>query len=157
MSDRTSTTPGDVATTESAVIVESFLTALAHGDVDAALPLLTDDIAWINASLPTLRGARLVGRVLRSLNGGRLRFDVIMHEIAVTDGGIVLTERTDLLAVGPLSVEFWVCGTFELRGGKVAVWRDYFSVLNFTGAIVVGLARLTLGRRGPRFTGYLGA
>ncbi|MGB6073792.1 MAG: limonene-1,2-epoxide hydrolase family protein, partial [Rhodococcus sp. (in: high G+C Gram-positive bacteria)] len=34
--------------------------------------------------------------------------------------------------------EFWVCGTFELRDGKVAVWRDYFDNVDFLKGLVRG-------------------
>ncbi|TQF73901.1 epoxide hydrolase [Rhodococcus spelaei] len=149
-------TPPLDAAADSATAVESFLTALARGDVDSALGMITDDIEWVNVSLPTLRGARLVGRSLRAMNSPWLGFDAILHHVASTDG-VVLTERTDLLSLGPLSIEFWVCGTFELRDGKVAVWRDYFSFRDLLRGTVIGLVRLALGRRGGRSTGYLGA
>lgn len=139
--------------TEAITTVERFLTALAHGDVAAARPLITDDLEWRNVSLPTLRGARAI-QVLRGLAKPWLRFDVILHHIAA-EGDVVLTERTDLLAVGPLTIEFWVCGTFELRGGRIAVWRDYFSARDILRGTAIGVARLVTGRRGGRSTGYL--
>ena len=39
------------------------------------------------------------------------------HRIA-QDGGTVLTERTDAIIIGPLRLQFWVCGAFEVRDGK---------------------------------------
>lgn len=148
-------TPPLDAATDSVTVVVSFLTALARGDVDSALEMVTDDIEWVNVGFPTLRGARLVGRSLRATNSPWLRFDAILHHIAAADGA-VLNERTDLVTVGPLGIEFWVCGTFELRDGKIAVWRDYFSLRDLVRGTVVGLVRLALGRRGGRSTGYLG-
>lgn len=141
--------------TDSATVVESFLTAMARGHSAEAVALLTDDIAWTNVGLPTLRGARLVGRSIRAMDSGRLGFDVIVHHIAA-EGDVVLTERTDMLTIGPVSVEFWVCGTFEVRDGRIAVWRDYFSLKDMLRGTAVGLGRLALGRRGGRSTGYLG-
>ena len=26
---------------------------------------------------------------------------------------------------------FWVCGTFEVSGGKIVLWRDYFDLGTF--------------------------
>ncbi|EME20371.1 limonene-1,2-epoxide hydrolase family protein [Rhodococcus triatomae] len=146
--------PAPPATTSTAV-VEEFLTALAHSDLDAATALVTEDIVWQNVSLPTLRGARAVA-ALRGLARPSVNFDVIVHNITST-GNVVQTERTDLIAVGPLSVEFWVCGTFEVRDGRIAVWRDYFSYRDSLRGLIVGLYRLARGRRGGRSTGYLGA
>ena len=53
-----------------------------------------------------------------------------IHRIA-TDGNAVLTERTDALIFGPVRLQFWVCGTFEVRGGRITVWRDYFDAFDF--------------------------
>ncbi|SEL14460.1 limonene-1,2-epoxide hydrolase family protein [Rhodococcus maanshanensis] len=141
-------TPADV------LVVREFLAALARTDVDTAAAYLHSEIAWHNVSLPILRGYPLVTRVLRQLARPGLRFDVIMHH-AAGEYGMVLTERTDLLGVGPLNAEFWVCGTFELRDGKIAVWRDYFSIRDVVRGILVGAARAVTGRRGGRGTGYL--
>lgn len=135
-------------------VVHDFLAALARADIDAAAAHLHPEIAWHNVSLPILRGYPTVTRVLRLLARPGLRFDVIVHHSA-GENGTVLTERTDLLGIGPVSVEFWVCGTFELRDGKIAVWRDYFSLRDLIRGTVVGVARAAVGRRGGRGVGYL--
>ena len=122
---------------DDAQTVRTFLTALQSGDLDAATAMLTDDAQWINVSLPTIRGRASIERVMRfcfvRLNGS---FRVAFHNVAARDG-IVLTERTDELAFGPLQQRFWVYGRFELRDGKIAVWRDSFD----WGDMLVGLAR----------------
>ena len=122
---------------DDAQTVRAFLKALQAGDLDAATAMLTDDAEWINVSLPTIRGRVAIERVLRfcfvRLRGS---FRVEFHNIAARDG-IVLTERTDEIAFGPLEHRFWVYGRFELRDGKIAVWRDSFD----WGDALVGLAR----------------
>jgi len=49
-----------------------------------------------------------------------------------------------------VAAEFWVCGTFEVRDGKIVLWRDYFDWGTFLMAGVRGLGRALLGagRRG---------
>lgn len=148
-------TSTDLDATASIAVVERFLTALTHSDVDTAVALTTDDLVWHNVGVPPLRGARAV-QALQGLARPWMRFDVILHNVT-SDGSVVLTERTDLLALGPVTLEFWVCGTFELRDGKVAVWRDYFSMRDMLRGLAVGVGRLMLGRRGGRSSGYLGA
>jgi hypothetical protein len=49
-------------------------------------------------------------------------------EAGDTRNGILLTERTDSARGRWFSLEFWVCGTFEVRDGKIALWRDYFDL-----------------------------
>lgn len=114
--------------------------ALTALDVDAAAELMTDDIVWTNVSLPTLRGKKRVTRALRMVTRPWLSFDAQMHHI-VGDDRTVLTERTDYVTLGPLRIDFWVCGTFELRDGKVAVWRDYFSWRDVGWGFLAALGR----------------
>ena len=70
---------------------------------------------------------------------GRVGFEVKFHRIAA-DGNTVLTERTDALIIGPLRLQFWVCGVFEVHGGRITLWRDYFDMLDITKATLRGLA-----------------
>jgi limonene-1,2-epoxide hydrolase len=69
---------------------------------------------------------------------GRASFEVKTHRIAV-NGSSVLTERTDVLQFGPLRLQFWVCGVFEVHNGRITLWRDYFDMWNFTKALVRGV------------------
>ncbi len=57
-------------------------------------------------------------------------FEVKFHRIAA-EGNAVLTERTDALIFGPLRLQFWVCGVFEVHGGRITLWRDYFDAFDF--------------------------
>ena len=56
------------------------------------------------------------------------------------DGNTVLTERTDALIFGRVRLNFWVCGVFEVRDGRITLWRDYFDLFDMTKALVRGLA-----------------
>jgi limonene-1,2-epoxide hydrolase len=69
---------------------------------------------------------------------GRASFEVKTHRIAV-NGSSVLTERTDVLQFGPLRLQFWVCGVFEVHNGRITLWRDYFDMWNFTKALARGV------------------
>jgi limonene-1,2-epoxide hydrolase len=130
----------------SIVTVQSFLDALASGELDAATDLLTDDIAWHNTSLPTVRGRSRVRGMLHGMARPWVGFEVVTHHIA-TDGDVVLTERTDIFRLGPVEIGFWVCGTFHLRDGRIAVWDDHFSPGNMALGALRGLVRAAAGRR----------
>jgi limonene-1,2-epoxide hydrolase len=129
-------------------VVEAFFAALADRDVDRATRYLTPDVVWQNTTLPTVRGLPAVRRALSLANRPALRFEAEMQNI-VGDGETVLTERIDTLFVGPLRSTFWVCGTFELRDGRIEVWRDRFSWGNVAVGTVTATAR-SLRRRGRR-------
>ncbi|MEU5841983.1 limonene-1,2-epoxide hydrolase family protein [Rhodococcus sp. NPDC047139] len=136
----TPTTTGQAVAT-----VTDFLDAMVAEDTDRAASLLADDIAWHNTWLPTIRGASRVRQILAGLERPGLGFGVVVHHIAA-DGDIVLTERTDALQLGPVRIEFWVCGTFELREGRIVFWDDHFDVLTFFRGAVVGVLRALLRR-----------
>ncbi|MDV6264023.1 limonene-1,2-epoxide hydrolase family protein [Rhodococcoides yunnanense] len=126
-------------------IVEDLFDALRHRDTDRALSLLDERVVWHNVGLPKVRGITNVGKFLALLAKPTFGFDVTMHNIAA-DGNIVLTERTDVLIWRRHRIEFWVCGTFELRDGRVAVWRDYFDTIDFLKGLVRGAFRALTGR-----------
>ncbi|GAB2658189.1 limonene-1,2-epoxide hydrolase family protein [Prescottella soli] len=119
-------------------VVEDFFAALTDRDVDRACRYLAPDVVWQNSTLPTLRGLPTVRRALAFANRPALRFEAEMQHIT-SDGATVLTERIDTLVVGPLRSTFWVCGTFELRDGRITLWRDRFS----WGNVAVGTVRAT--------------
>ena len=60
------------------------------------------------------------------------------------DGAAVLTERTDALIFGPLRLQFWICGVFEVHNGRITLWRDYFDLFDMFKATVRGLAGLVV-------------
>lgn len=132
---------GAAATDEppEAAIVRAFLASLELLDVERALSYVADDIAYTNVSTPTVRGRENVRRVLNGFLRFSTGFEAVNHHLA-TDGHVVLTERTDAFVLGRLRVQFWVCGRFEVRGGKITVWRDHFDWANVTAGLARGLA-----------------
>jgi limonene-1,2-epoxide hydrolase len=56
----------------------------------------------------------------------------------------VLTERTDVMVFGPFILQIWVCGVFEVRNGKITLWRDYFDVLDMAKAALRGVAGMAI-------------
>ena len=84
---------------------------------------------------------------------GRAGFEVKIHRIAA-EGNAVLTERTDALIIGPLRLQFWVCGVFEVHAGRVTLWRDYFDMWDFTKATLRGVAATVFPSLRPNFSAY---
>ncbi|HXO50526.1 MAG TPA: limonene-1,2-epoxide hydrolase family protein [Mycobacterium sp.] len=109
--------------------VETFLYALQDEDFDTAQAAMADNIAWQNVGIATIRGRDRIMKLLRR-GEGRFGFEVKIHRIAA-EGDTVLTERTDALIMGPLRLQFWVCGVFEVRAGRITLWRDYFDLFDF--------------------------
>lgn len=119
--------------------VRGFLAALERLDIDAALDYAASDIVYQNVPFPPARGIAAVGRQLRVMERLGSGFEVRMHNIAA-EGEVVLTERTDVIEVGRVSAAFWVCGTFEVRDGKIVLWRDRFDFADVLVATLRGVA-----------------
>ena len=130
-------------TTDPARVVEAFLYALRDKDFDAADETLDDDLVYQNVGLPTIRGRQRTMKLLRGLSRPNTGFDVKIHRIA-SEGSAVLTERTDVLIFGPFQAHFWVCGAFEVRDGRITLWRDYFDFLDIVKASVRALAAIAV-------------
>ena len=92
---------------------------------------LADDCVWQNSGSPTLRGKKEIMRALEAFHDSIGLEDVGGEFLAIASvGDKVLTERHErwtgkdgavLLASLPLM------GTFEVRGGRIYAWRDYFA------------------------------
>ncbi|KXO90735.1 limonene-1,2-epoxide hydrolase family protein [Tsukamurella pseudospumae] len=123
--------------------VLAFLADMADGRAEDAVAAFADDVVYTNVGLATLRGRDRAGRVIRLLARPGLGFGVEVTSIA-SDGAVVLTERIDELRVGPLAVRFWVCGRFDVRDGRIAVWRDYFDNLDIAKGVLRGVLALAI-------------
>src|SRR5262249_8392715 len=122
--------------------VEGFLNALQQADFEVIDTVFADDLVYENVGLSRIRGGRRTAKLLRQMDG-RIGFEVKIHRIAA-DGAAVLTERTDALIVGPLRVQFWACGIFEVHDGRITLWRDYVDVYDMFKGFVRGLAGLVV-------------
>lgn len=115
--------------TDHTATVQKFLFAMAEQDFDTIESLAAPDLVWQNVGLPSIRGRSRIMKLLRR-GEGKFGFLVKFHRITGS-GGTVLTERTDALIFGPLRLQFWVCGTFEINdAGQITLWRDYFDFLD---------------------------
>lgn len=124
--------------------VEAFLTALEALDIDRALTHVAPEIVYQNVPLPPARGLAAFEKQMRAMARYATGFEARMHHIAARDG-VVLTERTDVLKAGDWEAAFWVCGTFEVKDGRIVLWRDYFDWATFVTASLRGLSRTIAG------------
>jgi limonene-1,2-epoxide hydrolase len=127
-------------------VVQAFFDAFSAGDTERALALMADDILYQNVPFPADRGKEAVARTLRSFGRFLTGFEVQMKNIAARDG-VVLTERIDVLTGPLLYLDIWVCGTFEVRDGKITLWRDYFDLASATAKLFLSPLRSLFHRR----------
>jgi limonene-1,2-epoxide hydrolase len=94
-------------------------------DFDAALQYVADDCEYTNIPLATVRGPAGVRAVLGPFFAPTLEneFNVLRE---ATNGPVVFLERLDRHRLATGWVELPVTGVYEVRDGRITLWRDYF-------------------------------
>ena len=114
-----------------------FCAAWADLDVDAICDWFTDDAVYHNIPMDPLTGRDAIKTFIAGFAGGAKQIDFRVSNI-VADGDVVLTERVDVFELPNGKVELPVMGTFEVKDGKIAAWRDYFDMKQFMDQMAAG-------------------
>ena len=111
-----------------AVIID-FIAAWNKMDFNAVIAAFDDDIVYHNIPLTELRGIRAVHEYLQAA----WRFEEVDWQLlnVAVNGEVVLTERIDNFIVNGQTVSLPVMGCFEVAGGKIRAWRDYFDLSEY--------------------------
>jgi limonene-1,2-epoxide hydrolase len=111
-------------------VVRRFCTAWSNVDSDEIAEFFTDDAVYHNIPMDPLTGRDTIKSFIAGFAGGAEQIDFRVRNI-VADGDVVLTERVDVFVMPNGKVELPVMGTFDVRDGKIAAWRDYFDLNQF--------------------------
>ncbi len=109
-------------------IVSDFCQAWSRMNLDEILGFMTDDAVYHNIPMPPAKGKAAI----RAVVDGFLKMaDAIEFQIGHTAsaGNVVMNERVDsFLYKGGKKGSVPVVGVFEVTGGKISAWRDYFDM-----------------------------
>jgi len=117
-------------------VVRSFCAAWSNNAGAAELAaFFTEDAVYHNIPLAPVTGrqdiADTIVSVLRPGPPGIEGIEFRVINIAA-NGPVVMTERVDVFTLPDKTFELPVMGTFEVSGGKISAWRDYFDMNQFT-------------------------
>jgi limonene-1,2-epoxide hydrolase len=118
-------------------IVRRFCAAWSNGSPDELAEFFTDDAVYHNIPIEPVTGRDTIKATIAGFTGGVEKIEFRVRNI-VADGPIVLTERVDVFVLPQRSIELPVMGTFEVRDGKIAAWRDYFDMKQFMDQMAGG-------------------
>ena len=112
-------------------IVRAFIGHWESKNVDAIIDAFTDDPFYHNIPMDPLTSKEAIRKFIEPFIEPvtEVRWEVLC--IAENSDGAVLTERVDAFLFGDKTVSLPVMGTFELVGGKISKWRDYFDMDDF--------------------------
>jgi limonene-1,2-epoxide hydrolase len=119
-------------------LVRTFIKHIEAKNLDAACALMTDDCEYDNVPMSKVFGTEAVKQVLGPFVAGCSEIDwVIVRQSASgnLDSGVVLNERVDRFMMNGRWVELPLAGVFEVKNGKIALWRDYFDLGTFQKAM----------------------
>ena len=119
-----------MATENPIEIVRRFCAAWSNASPDELAEFFTDDAVYHNIPIAPVTGRDTIKATIAGFTGGVEKIEFRVRNI-VADGPIVLTERVDVFVLPQRSIELPVMGTFEVRDGKIAAWRDYFDMKQF--------------------------
>jgi limonene-1,2-epoxide hydrolase len=113
---------------EAIELVQAFCDEFAKGlDVDKILSYFTEDAVYHNIPVDPVTGHDGIRGVFAMFTTGVEKLEFQVKNIAA-NGNTVLTERVDIFVLPHTTIELPVMGTFEVRDGKIAAWRDYFDL-----------------------------
>lgn len=141
----------DPATASSnALVVEAFFAALERIDVDAAMALMSEDVAYQNVKTPMVHGKSRVAPYLGAIMSSVTEFEVV-DCVYREDGDTIEVERIDLARGGGLDLRLEATGTFRLRDGEITQWVDTFRWTDIGAAMLRSAPSMAMSRlRGLR-------
>jgi limonene-1,2-epoxide hydrolase len=111
--------------------VSAFVDAFNRNDLDRIMAFFAPDAVYHNMPLQPVRGTQAIRGVIQGFMGMASRVDWVVRHAAETKSGVVLNERLDRFLIADKWVELPVMGSFEIEGGKIKSWRDYFDMQQF--------------------------
>jgi len=124
--------------TDAIDLIRQFCDEWSHGpNVDAIVGYFTDDAVYHNIPVDPVVGPDAIRNMIAMFTTGIDKMEFRVLNIAAV-GDVVMTERVDVFTYPTFTVELPVMGTFEVRDGKIAKWRDYFDLNQYMTQVQAG-------------------
>ncbi|HET6304394.1 MAG TPA: limonene-1,2-epoxide hydrolase family protein [Myxococcota bacterium] len=115
-------------------IVREFIAAWSRLDPKELAGWFTEDGVYHNVPTGPVAGRENVEKLIRSFIASwtETRWEI---RNVLAQGDLVMVERVDHTRAGEKRVELPCFGVFEMQGGKIRVWRDYFDLGTYLRAM----------------------
>jgi len=107
-------------------MIRAFIAAWERRDAQYIIDSFTDDAVYHSIPLTPIVGKDAIREFVTGFADvapGRLE---IRHQIASAD--VVMNERVDYITLNGNPVVLPICGVFEIEGGRIKAWREYFDL-----------------------------
>lgn len=120
--------------TDNIAIIRDFIAAWSRLDVEEITGYFAEDGVYHNMPTAPVSGRKALEQFVGGFIANWMQTDWDILTI-IGEGNIVIAERLDRTKIGDTAIDLPCCGVFEMKDGKIAVWRDYFDMATYTGAL----------------------
>jgi limonene-1,2-epoxide hydrolase len=120
--------------TENERVVDEFCKTWTTLNIDKVMEFFTDDAVYHNIPLKPAKGKAEIRKTIDGFMPGttKIEFKILTTASA---GATVFNERVDSFIVNGNHVAVPVAGVFEISGGKIKAWRDYFDLATYVSQL----------------------
>jgi limonene-1,2-epoxide hydrolase len=120
--------------TENERVVDEFCKTWTTLNIDKVMEFFTDDAVYHNIPLKPAKGKAEIRKTIDGFMPGttKIEFKILATASA---GATVFNERVDSFIVNGNHVAVPVAGVFEISGGKIKAWRDYFDLATYVSQL----------------------
>ncbi len=115
-------------------IIRNFVSAWSRLDPNELSEYFTEDGAYHNMPMGPIVGKENIKEFIENFSSGWTETDWQILNI-VEEGSMVFCERIDKTKSTQGNVDLPCFGVFEMENGKIHVWRDYFDLSTYMGAM----------------------
>ena len=117
--------------TDAEKLVTDFCNAWPRKNIEELLGFFTEDAVYHNIPMEAAKGKAAIRAGINTFLPAAKSIEFkILH--SASNGNVVFNERIDTIDMGAKKVVLPVTGVFEVSGGKISAWRDYFDVGMYT-------------------------
>jgi limonene-1,2-epoxide hydrolase len=115
-------------------VVRDFIAAWSRLDPEELSRYFAEDGVYHNMPTAPVRGRENVKRMIAGFIAAwtETRWEIVNLLAA---GDLVIVERVDRTRAGTRAVDLPCTGVFEMQGGRIKVWRDYFDLGTYVKAM----------------------
>jgi limonene-1,2-epoxide hydrolase len=109
--------------------VRDFIALLVARDLDAAAAMVSEDFEYDNVPMGKAHGPEALTQTLSGFFSmcTAIDWEIVRQTSSGTmASGTVLNERDDRVEIHGRWASLPVAGVFEIRDGRLTLWRDYF-------------------------------
>lgn len=119
---------------DNAQVIRDFIAAWSRMDPDELAAFFSEDGVYHNMPTRPVQGRDAVRGFIAAFlkSWTSTEWDILN---LVAQGEVVVAERLDRTMVGDKPVNLPCCGVFEMREGKIRIWRDYFDMTTYASAL----------------------